>query len=57
MTHLGLFTDLPKLPADFLNGHIGETRQGLESMKENTENTKFSMQPKVSEGYKPPKSE
>lgn len=57
MTHLGLFTDFLKLQADFLNGHIGETRQGLESMKENTENTKFSMQLKVSEGYKPQKSE
>lgn len=55
MTHLGLFTDFLKLQADFLNGHIGETRQGLESMKENTENTKFSMQLKVPKGYKPPK--
>ena len=57
MTHLGLFTVFLKLQADFLNGHIGETRQGLESMKENTENTKFSMPLKVSKGYKPPKSE
>ena len=55
MTHLGLFTDFLKLQADFLNSHIGVTGQGLESMKENTENTKFSMQLKVLKGYKPPK--
>lgn len=37
----------------FLNGHTGETRQGLESMKEDIQNIKLSMQLEVSEGCKP----